>query len=831
LEPLGGDELELDAGSSNDDGRAKAFCLLRSSILFLRSLFWVLALSSRALLFVLLVAPLSRLPFIMSTFSFDNWDQLLTASTEDVAPTPSALSIVPSLGSTVSPSSDSSSPSASSGEFQPFSAVGASLSGGGGRKTLSLVYGGRLSELCCGVIGTSKFCLKLAICGVAAHSKKFEWDSNHFYLKENETRAFIKPTFTFSNPDSSDIDALLGVKLSAKEFTVLFEDLQEGRRPEWMPAQTVTPLEIDPVVHEDGEDELTSPKFASKDSGIFALVPALSFDSDGDESDYGDAALSPEEITSLLREYKKRFTSLKHKWTQTFLEVEASHTLVIKDLLLLHKAARMLKTVVGVPDLPLNMSVATSLQALSDDVKVVVSTQADTNATVDSVLKTQQDFRQTIIEAVEENESHFSSVTQEFKSMKDFLNQLNSVVKEHEKRFGIIFPILKEFKRNSSQPQFTAMAELQEVKSQVVALQQKFSQADQDAWTQIASSVLPTSSHIPPPVPSSTSSLEATLLDLKHQVKVLQHRIVGGGIKIGNKVFQSFEDVQIWVKAELPTRRYGLFVDAVSILDFFSFLGHIDAESQVSTLHNANKAGFTSIYESRVATSVQNIFPKVFGKGDSHQYLPAVRHPDKWDDGSDGLMYQITKGMTDVETQLSSTIDTVLDGYHEARTLASQCLFKAKRFVIDLCTFMSQDYFKWKARGHSKQDAWNMTSLCVRRIFEEIHSERVVARDIYDPNNLEFTTAKMLWATWKAHSVMEQYLKHHFYEHPSISAVLARHLADNYVKPESTSSGQLATLEKAIKGLTARVDKLDPKEDQDSSLGKAKSGKTKRGTA
>lgn len=129
----------------------------------------------------------------------------------------------------------------------------------------------------------------------------------------------------------------------------------------------------------------------------------------------------------------------------------------------------------------------------------------------------------------------------------------------------------------------------------------------------------------------------------------------------------------------------------------FSFLGHIDAESQVSTLYNANKAGFSSIYESRVATSVQNIFPKVFGKGDSHQYLPAIRHPDKWDDGSDGLMYQITKGMTDVETQLSSTIDTVLDGYHEARALASQCLFKAKRFVMDLCTFMSQDYFKWKA--------------------------------------------------------------------------------------------------------------------------------------
>jgi len=85
--------------------------------------------------------------------------------------------------------------------------------------------------------------------------------------------------------------------------------------------------------------------------------------------------------------------------------------------------------------------------------------------------------------------------------------------------------------------------------------------------------------------------------------------------------------------------------------------------------------------------------------------------------------------------------------------------------------FTFVDYFKWMARGHNKQDSWNMTSLCVWCMFEEIHSERVVARDIYDPNDLEFTTAKMLWATWKAHSVMKQYLCHHFYEHPSISAV------------------------------------------------------------
>jgi hypothetical protein len=248
--------------------------------------------------------------------------------------------------------------------------------------------------------------------------------------------------------------------------------------------------------------------------------------------------------------------------------------------------------------------------------------------------------------------------------MKDQLDNMVLVNKEYEKRFSIIFPIMRDFKR---QPASTPSVNLDTLQTQLDTIQLKLLKLEQDARVQI-STPEPSVPTIAQPI---QTNLEASLLDMKHQIKVLQHRLVGGSIKIGNNVFQSFKDVQVWVKAELPTRRYGLFVDTVLILDFFSFLGHIDAESQVSTLHNSNKAGFSSIYESRVATSVQNLFPKVFGKGE-YQYLPDIRHPNKWDDGSDGLVYQITKGMTVVETPLSSTIDTVLDGYHEAWHLASQ---------------------------------------------------------------------------------------------------------------------------------------------------------------
>jgi len=162
---------------------------------------------------------------------------------------------------------------------------------------------------------------------------------------------------------------------------------------------------------------------------------------------------------------------------------------------------------------------------------------------------------------------------------------IEKCVKEFDKRFMIIFPILKEARQTKPVIDHSTTDAL---KLQLQDLSKKVDILEQTAWQQIHTTSSPTS--VTHPV-----TLEAEIKDIRHQMNILQHWIVGGGVKTGSKVFQSFEDVQVWVKAELPIQRYGLFVNAVSILDFFSCLGHIDAENQVSTLHNTNKAGFTSI--------------------------------------------------------------------------------------------------------------------------------------------------------------------------------------------------------------------------------------------
>jgi len=61
---------------------------------------------------------------------------------------------------------------------------------------------------------------------------------------------------------------------------------------------------------------------------------------------------------------------------------------------------------------------------------------------------------------------------------------------------------------------------------------------------------------------------------------------------------------------------------------------------------------------------------------------------------------------------------------------------------------------------------------------------------------------------------MSLYVKHQFYEHPSIAVVLARHLADNHVKPDAAQGTKVANLEKAIKNVNARLDSVQSSVDR-----------------
>jgi hypothetical protein len=136
-------------------------------------------------------------------------------------------------------------------------------------------------------------------------------------------------------------------------------------------------------------------------------------------------------------------------------------------------------------------------------------------------------------------------------------------------------------------------------------------------------------------------------------------------------------------------------------------------------------------------------------------------------------------------------------------------LYRSKKFALDLCNFIQRDYDFWKHKGYGKTEAWELTCLSVHRIFEDIHVVRVCGHDSRDLKNPSFTATQVLWATLRSHIVMEEYSRRKFFEHPSISAVVARHLASHHVKPDATLEAQLKKLEDTVLKLSANVDSIE----------------------
>jgi len=122
--------------------------------------------------------------------------------------------------------------------------------------------------------------------------------------------------------------------------------------------------------------------------------------------------------------------------------------------------------------------------------------------------------------------------------------------------------------------------------------------------------------------------------------------------------------------------------------------------------------------------------------------------------------------------------------------------------VIDLISFMSQEYATWQTRGISMKDAWQIVCQIVRCIFEDLQSARISACNVQDFEDADFTTASFIYATLKCHDVMEVYVKHQFHAHPHVSSVITRHLAANFVKPKMLQDTKLSTFENKVKALS-----------------------------
>jgi hypothetical protein len=84
----------------------------------------------------------------------------------------------------------------------------------------------------------------------------------------------------------------------------------------------------------------------------------------------------------------------------------------------------------------------------------------------------------------------------------------------------------------------------------------------------------------------------------------------------------------------------------------------------------------------------------------------------------------------------------------------------------------------------------------------------VVGRDCRDIKNPQATATQIVWATIRSHTVMDEYMRRNFFEHPSISAVIARHLASHHTRPDGALEARVKAIENSVTTLQASMDSI-----------------------
>jgi hypothetical protein len=383
------------------------------------------------------------------------------------------------------------------------------------------------------------------------------------------------------------------------------------------------------------------------------------------------------------------------------------------------------------------------------------------------------------------------------------LNGMRDSLKKWEQRFVVISAGLHQVK--------TLVADVSQIQQRLNS--QNPSGAKSHPLFQRLNSSRPPSPAFGPAVEPG-ADIVARLNTAENKLVQLENRVVGDGVTIGSFTFQSLDDVRLWCRQHLPTHRFGLFLDGVSIFEFLA-QDHTDSTEVLTNLYNSQKNQFTNLYDSKVITSCQNLFLSVFGCSssdgmDTSRTLPGLSSADKWDNnGVTGLRFQIARELINVDTQVSTAIEVAFRDSLEASMLAKELLYRSKKFVNELSNFMSQDFHFWRAKGYDKTASWELTCCSVRRLYEDIHQVRIVARDVRDLEDANATAALILWATVRSHKIMDDYSRRNFYEHPSISAVIARHLAANHTKPDQTLESRVRSLEERLASTARKMDSFE----------------------
>ena len=293
------------------------------------------------------------------------------------------------------------------------------------------------------------------------------------------------------------------------------------------------------------------------------------------------------------------------------------------------------------------------------------------------------------------------------------------------------------------------------------------------------------------------------------------------GVRYRQYFFKDPSHLQDWMKSNMSHPSHGLFVDLVSFSEFFGVDNYVERNTTLNEVYMSSKIGYSTIADSILASSFQNVLPGAYGRPTSstssdldltsQAELPGLPSFSKWDnrDGRNGRRFWMREETRKTEQQLDGCIRSQLSGC--AQLLAKDLLMDSYTMSDLLYTFISTSYEDTMHSGRfSSEQAWTLTCSFVKRIFQEIGHERVIARDGIHVNDHWATSSKFLNATLKAHTVMSEFMRLSIKDHPSISSEMVKFVCYSQPTADTTELlNRLSGVESLQRADQSNISKLE----------------------
>jgi len=156
--------------------------------------------------------------------------------------------------------------------------------------------------------------------------------------------------------------------------------------------------------------------------------------------------VQPKIVVELLKEFHQRFISLKNKCTQTFLEVDSSHSLLVKDLQVTHKHFFALKSKIFHLEDAHRQNVSqteSKLELVSNGVRDQGKTIASLTMELQQLQQGFESLKSITSNVNEELDLRITDLDSTISTLNTKVLSVDRSIKEFDKRFSIIFPILK----------------------------------------------------------------------------------------------------------------------------------------------------------------------------------------------------------------------------------------------------------------------------------------------------------------------------------------------------------------------------------------------------